>query len=802
MTSASRSLQWLKPRLAAVSLASLAIPSSAWAAPVQQSAARQWNDVLLESIRNDFARPTVHARNLYHVSLAIWDAWATYDLVAETVLFQEDHGTTSSSIDAWRSEALSHACYQIVKERFATSPGAAVMLPQYDQLMSTLGYDNTNNSTAGNSPAAIGNRIAQVVLGYGSADNSNEANDYANRVYRPVNPPLVPDLPGNPSMTDPNRWQPLSLQFFIDQSGQVITFGYPDFLSPEWGIVSNWCLEDDDVTIEDRGGFPYWVYKDPGPPPAIDDSLDRYRSGFEMVSIWSAHLDPSDGVMIDASPASIGNAPLGSPSQIPTFYDYYEGGDWGAGYAANPVTGQPYPPQMVPRGDYARVLAEFWADGPDSETPPGHWFVLLNDVADHPSFTKRIGGSGPVVGDLEWCAKAYLAMAGAMHDSAISAWGVKGWYDYPRPVSALRYLADLGQRTDPQLPSYHPDGINLHPGYVELVTAATTAAGQRHAHLAGAEGKIAVLAWRGPNYIVDPLTDVAGVGWILAENWWPYQRPTFVTPPFAGYVSGHSTYSRAAAVIMHELTGSPYFPDGLGEYVCQQNSFLVFEDGPSVDVRLQWASYYDASDQCSLSRIWGGIHPPADDLPGRQMGQEIGVEAYALAERYWDGSACDATGAPTSLDLDGNGTLDQCEAIGLQYCSPGTPNSTGLPGRVVVLGSDEVAVNDVKLGARSLPAGSFGLFMASPTQAAPSSPGGSQGSLCLAPSFGMGLGGGVLNSGATGTFFGTVDLTAIPQPTGAVSVLPGETWNFQAWHRDANPTATTNFTNAIAVSFR
>ena len=46
----------------------------------------------------------------------------------------------------------------------------------------------------------------------------------------------------------------------------------------------------------------------------------------------------------------------------------------------------------------------------------------------------------------------------------------------------------------------------------------------------------------------------------------------------------------------------------------------MFEDGPSVDLTLQWATYRDAADQCSLSRIWGGIHPPADDIPGRLIG--------------------------------------------------------------------------------------------------------------------------------------------------------------------------------------
>lgn len=84
------------------------------------------------------------------------------------------------------------------------------------------------------------------------------------------------------------------------------------------------------------------------------------------------------------------------------------------------------------------------------------------------------------------------------------------------------------------------------------------------------------------------------------------------------------------------LTGDAYFPGGMGEFVAHQNSFLVFEEGPSQDVILQWATYRDASDQCSLSRIWGGIHPPADDIPGRLIGRTIGIEAFHFAETYFD----------------------------------------------------------------------------------------------------------------------------------------------------------------------
>ncbi len=677
------------PAIAAVAFIAVAFAPATQAQP--HSVARQWNELLLESIRNDFARPTVHARNLYHVSVAMWDAWAVYDFFAKPILTTEKHPTFSPLLKNFRNEAISHACYRILYSRFSSSPGAAVMLPMYDQLMATLGYDKNFTSTVGDSPAAVGNRIAVNVLAYGLADHSNEPGGYANQHYFPINDPLVPALPGNPTITDPNRWQPLALDFFIDQSGHVIPGAYPEFLSPEWGQVSAFALALTDVHIYQRSGFDYWVYHDPGSPPLVGTATsDDYKWGFELVAIWSGHLDQNDGVMIDVSPGSIGGAPLpAGPSEYDQFYDILNGGDSGQGYALNPVTGQPYAPQIVPRGDYARILAEFWADGPSSETPPGHWFTILNYVSDHPSFQKQLAGQGPVLDALEWDVKSYLALGGAMHDCAIAAWGVKGWYDFVRPVSAIRYLADRGQSSDSSLPSYHPDGIRLYPGYIELVTAATTAPGQKHEHLVGSEGKIAMFTWRGPDYIPNPATDQAGCGWILAENWWPYQRPTFVTPPFAGYVSGHSTYSRAAAVTLHRLTGSPYFPDGLAEFFCPQDQYLVFEEGPSVDVTLQWASYYDASDQCSLSRIWGGIHPPADDIPGRKMGQVIGEDAFARAVEYFTGTAC---GAMDAISLYGNGcagaggyvpslTMDGCPSPGQTihtYIANGAPQTLAL----------------------------------------------------------------------------------------------------------------------------
>jgi hypothetical protein len=90
--------------------------------------------------------------------------------------------------------------------------------------------------------------------------------------------------------------------------------------------------------------------------------------------------------------------------------------------------------------------------------------------------------------------------------------------------------------------------------------------------------------------------------------------------------------------VLTALSGDPFFPGGMSGFQIQANEFLVFEEGPSVDMTLQWATYRDASDQTSLSRLWGGIHPPADDIPGRIIGEQIGIDAYNLARQYFNGN--------------------------------------------------------------------------------------------------------------------------------------------------------------------
>jgi hypothetical protein len=187
----------------------------------------------------------------------------------------------------------------------------------------------------------------------------------------------------------------------------------------------------------------------------------------------------------------------------------------------------------------------------------------------------------------------------------------------------------------------------LEPELVEVITPATTATGQKHAHLAGNEGKIAIKQWAG--YPADPANQYGGTAWKLGEAWVPYQARTFVTPPFPGYTSGHSTFSRSAAEVLTSFTGSPFFPGGLFEFTANGGNYLTFEDGPSQTITLQYGTYYDASDAAAQSRLWGGIHVEADDFMGRITGSEIGMDAYALASGYYAGTVPE----PSSISLVG-----------------------------------------------------------------------------------------------------------------------------------------------------
>jgi hypothetical protein len=641
LMSKTRSIFLASFRLLLLWACSLAVVA---AAPAAQSIARVWDERALAAIRADTPHPPAQARNYFSLSVCMYDAWAVYDTNgAVGYVYRGKH--TAADVAAARHEAISYAAWRLLKERHVYSRTAAATLAADDDLMKSLGYDTNNVSRDLSTPAGVGNSVYDAVSAWFINDGARQTNGVP---YPLANPPVAyPDYPagqgGYVYVNDPlaatvagivvkdiNHWQRLQIVNAVDQNGFPQGPIQP-YLGAQWLGVRPFVLARTDSTKP-------WI--DPGPPPFFGGaSHAQFVKEVVAVITASGQLTSDDGATMDISPGAFGNNSL-------DFAGDYGNGNFGLydgrGYTNNPVTGLPYAPNVVKRGDFARVCSEFWADGPSSETPPGHWNVLANYIADHPLTVKRIGGTGPVVDDLEWDVKMYFALNAAVHDAACVCWATKRVYDGWRPISAVRYLGGLGQSTDPGLPSYNANGLPLITNQIELVTTATAKRGGRHEGLT--PGKIALFCWPGET---PQRKNPNGVHWLHADTWTTYQRTNFVTPAFPGYFSGHSTFSRSAAELLAGFTGSTFFPGGLGTY---EVTNLVNELGPSQPINLQWATYYDAADQAGISRIWGGIHPPIDNLAGRRVGSQVGKDVWALAQRYWDGSVTNTPIAIRRLD--------------------------------------------------------------------------------------------------------------------------------------------------------
>ena len=137
--------------------------------------------------------------------------------------------------------------------------------------------------------------------------------------------------------------------------------------------------------------------------------------------------------------------------------------------------------------------------------------------------------------------------------------------------------------------------------------------------------------------------------------------------------------------------------------------------------------------------------------------------------------------------------------VGVRTCTPAVPNSSGRPASIETWGRPIVSLRDLNLVARDLPRDTFGFFLTSRTPASVPMAGGGLGTLCLGGSIGR-FSDQVLSSGIGGGFDLRFDPHDIPTPTGSVAGLPGETWYFQAWFRDADPTPTSNLTDAVALT--
>ena len=500
-----------------------------------------WNEVMLAAVRHGPPRPTVITRSLYLVHQAMYDAWAAYDANAQPVYLPGDlKRPFEEHTDANKAAAVSQAAYQMLIVLF---PAYETNSHAFSSLLKMQGYQALDEVGESDSAASIGYMAAAAVLAGRADDGSNAANNYADMItesypelYQPLNSadPTAGNAPGGPDY-DPNHWQPLRVPTGVvtDEYGQPMadpdipeSFFDQVFLTPHWGDVEPFALSAGNQ------------FRPPAPP--------QYGSDEPYIDALGQNMTNDEAFR----------------QQVGEIADISGG-----------LT------------DNQKVIAEYWADGPRSETPPGHWNALAHGISERDQF------------GIDEDVKLYFALNGAVLDAGISAWDAKREYDYVRPVSAIRDLYS---------------------------------------------GKM-IEAWGGPD---------KGTQLIPAEKWQPYQQSTFVTPPFGEYVSGHSTFSAAAAEVLTRFTGSNIFYDGetilyyedfnqdgipdiLGQHIVSVGG-NKFEGSPSEVIVLQWPTFQDAANEAGISRRYGGIHFQDADLYGREMGKEIGAQAYKLAEQYWN----------------------------------------------------------------------------------------------------------------------------------------------------------------------
>jgi len=150
-------------------------------------------------------------------------------------------------------------------------------------------------------------------------------------------------------------------------------------------------------------------------------------------------------------------------------------------------------------------------------------------------------------------------------------------------------------------------------------------------------------AWKGP---------YQGTGRVNISEWRPYQASNFVTPAFAGYTSGHSTFSAAASETLRLFFGNDRYrgpschliPKGASLFEPKSNLLPGISDRPNKgpntpgyvpreDVIICWDTFTAASDQSGISRLYGGIHVKADDTAGQKLGRQIGRDVFKKAKR-------------------------------------------------------------------------------------------------------------------------------------------------------------------------
>jgi hypothetical protein len=315
----------------------------------------QWNNSVLQGVRDSAIGPPMVARALAIVHTCIFDAWAAYDQHAlGTQLGASLRQPSTRRTSANKNKAISFAAYRAAVDLFPRDKPTV-----FDPLMARQGYAPSDMSTDTSTPSGVGNVACDAVLNFRHNDGSNQLGNltaggvpYADYTgYVPLNPPST--VPVNPAtIVDVNHWQPLS---YFDATGTFVT---PKYIAPFWGNVAPFALT----------------------------SGDQFRS-----------LIAQSGPVLFGSPTFLEQA-----QELVTL-------------SANLT-------------DERKMIAEYWANGPHSELPPGHWdlFAQFVSARDHHELADDV--------------KLFFAMTNAIFDAGIVSWDAKRAFNWVRPATAIPFL--------------------------------------------------------------------------------------------------------------------------------------------------------------------------------------------------------------------------------------------------------------------------------------------------------------------------------------------------------------------------
>jgi Ca2+-binding RTX toxin-like protein len=398
----------------------------------------------------------------------------------------------------------------------------------FDELMGELGLNPNNNTTDTTTAAGVGNVMARELLEFRRLDGSNQLDNYSE------NGDYQPvNAAGETIQID--LWTPELVPIDAEPGEEIRV---QQFLTPQWGDVTPFALESGEQFRPEA----------PQPFLLVDAAVDLENKTITL----------ENGSVLDIDKSLVGT--IINPEFVAQAQEVVN-------ISANLT-------------DEQKLVAEFWEDGGGTSFPPGTWMTFGQFVSARDNNT------------LDQDAQLFFGLGNAVFDAGIATWEAKTFYDYARPIRAIRELGELG-----------------------LI-------GEFNQELDG----FAIDAWKPGE----------GTQTILATDFLTYQTPGGdASPPFAEYTSGHSSFSAAGASILELFTGS----DEFGASVSFDSGESRFEPGqtPSEAVTLQWDTFSEAADEAGISRLYGGIHFTEGDVNGRTLGEQVGQAVWDKTQFFING---------------------------------------------------------------------------------------------------------------------------------------------------------------------